>query len=487
MNGRVRVKKSSISSSTLTQLSILFSIVTLSIITWDLIRVKFKLDSCSTQLDNYAFHSPELNTIQQHSECTKQDQHFVLLFDLWERLANFRTALQQIMAIGLDSEFKVVEPFVYETKVQYGMHLPYLFRTKNASIQGLSTYFSTETAIENGSLIEYKNWRNSASIHDPSVQSTVGYISALVVFDWKNELPRNSQTADPFWWCDGTHAFSNVIEDGTTSNGLISIGQDVVYERIVCVDGVFVENDKNIGREFFDELFELVKAGTRFRGKCGAITLAFENYRKNGFGKYATHLIKTKYQSQVEMPLSKQYLKLARTVIARKKHELNSNAASIVVHFRMGKTMALLEGQSDSITLSEWANGCLHDLKNRTESIFQTTVKHSSEKPNFFIVSDLFNQGMKGGENPKSIEIRNLIDATKESIFEYFPNATVFNPLEHNLGSDTMGKSALVDLSLAVSADYFVSMRDSFAKLVQYERKLSSKDSDIILCRLNQS
>ena len=105
----------------------------------------------------------------------------------------------------------------------------------------------------------------------------------------------------------------------------------------------------------------------------------------------------------------------------------------------------------------------------------------------FYIVSDMYNHGWKGGETA-SIRAYLATNATKKRISEQLKTVHWFNLEEFGVSQDTMGMSGLVDAAMCVKADRFVhALRSNFGSWVAGQRAGKGKAETKVVNCMDQS
>eukprot|EP00184_Porphyridium_aerugineum_P003154 CAMPEP_0184695878 /NCGR_PEP_ID=MMETSP0313-20130426/3364_1 /TAXON_ID=2792 /ORGANISM="Porphyridium aerugineum, Strain SAG 1380-2" /LENGTH=718 /DNA_ID=CAMNT_0027154405 /DNA_START=321 /DNA_END=2477 /DNA_ORIENTATION=+ len=410
---------------------------------------------------------------------------YVLLYDLWERLVNFRSAFINIVLIGKDVGFNVVVPFVHETKVQAGLHTPHHYLEKNMSVTTLGEYFSVPEMKKFGNVYEYEEWAEKAAKFVKGNQwRVVSVVSAIVVFYWDKDIPRPAN-AGSFWWCDESiqdvpnmPKVETISAEAAGTENYKALSSQVVYERRVCVAGHETEFMDDRGSQAqLEQLFAFVESGVTNKA---TVTLAFQNYRKYGWKNYVQVL-----RRKVDNRLSENYVTLSPKVLSFAdsfKRRKMGGEDYIAIHFRAGRVMAHTQDyDTRGEYLKYWAFGCINSIQQKVDH-----WKAASMKPNMkvFVATDLLNDGMRGGEHPRGMHLRRALQEIKDRLFTAFGETVVLEQSDLDLigSSDLMGMASLLDIGIAVRSVQFISMRDSFAKLVVHERTRLELRSDMFLC-----
>jgi len=416
---------------------------------------------------------------------TAKQTRYLMVLDLWERIVNFRSAFIQLALIAQQANLILVEPFVFEAKVQHAMRVPEHFSDRGQNIQTLSTYFDTTKLYEQGAMVSYPTWATQAAVllstdqHNSSRASWehVSRLSALAVFVWAKDLADGDERL--FWWCDGHSAFGASYP--SVADEMRRLSPHVVFERTVCINGKVAVESAEVDLAFFDDLFGFVEAGLDDKdGSSRAhITIAFENYRKLAFETLARQ-IRTQSGAPVDsmLRLSPFAYERAALVLDSLRHSQQAEIV-IAIHLRAGRAMKqaaalpFSEDESSSVhrpsVLVKWAESCIAKLALEVDKV----RGRDAERVAYYVASDIFNDGMKGGESPINAGVSLDLDAIRSIMGSYFPDMHVLDldALQLNRDqSDVMGLSSLTDMAVCARADHFISMRDSFAKLVVAER-----------------
>mmetsp|Transcript_7731 Transcript_7731/g.13656 ORF Transcript_7731/g.13656 Transcript_7731/m.13656 type:complete len:546 (-) Transcript_7731:197-1834(-) len=456
--------------------------------------------------DSYNEPSPELKTSSRQeafetqnsnnppeAECSRKSQcdtwidkrgscvsRYVLMFDLWERLVNMRKAFSYMAMMGKDSGFNVVIPFVHGSKVNMKHHLPHHYINRSNPVSTLADYFSYDEMMKIGNVVPYSKWAKiSGQFVGGEYWKVASIISAVVYIDWGSAY--NKSTTMDFQWCDdgNTSTFHTdyyLLEVKKKHSVHNELAPEVMYERRLCIHGEHIEKMNAISAaDYWQRLFEFVESSVKVKQP---ITIAFQNFRKHAWQRYTESL-----RNQLEYQDIQSSLVLAGRILERASataHTKFGGSNFIAVHFRAGNMLNRLNKVNNGTKLAEWGIRCVDRLVTHLVNVKQSDT---GALP-LFLATDLLNNGMLGGESPRSAIMKNGLSQVQDYLLEQFKSAMTINesdalPLSQY---DVMGMASLLDMGMCVHADVFVSMHDRFSVFVDSERQRRGRSSHIVHC-----
>lgn len=396
-------------------------------------RVREDFDDSESTRDAQKPHSP---------------RKFVLILDFWERMVNVQTALKRVVQVGVDADFVVVEPFVYESKVSYEFSFPQHFTSVGLTPQPASTYFDTDELYATNNFASYESYleeniRNGSDIHL--------FIDAVLIFDWNNL----TGSAQPFWCQERLSDFN--IPRVPDKHQLWQLAEHVHIGGALCVSPNTTTDPKTVDGAFFDNMFHKVRQHTetlmrpRENRKCaGCVSIAFLNYRKHAFSGYisATGLRPYKNRSppmQVGLPAMR---------IASQLHKKRLGGGLFVtLQLRTGKAWVLSGRRGDKFL--PWLSNCVEKALVAVKVAKRLCkVENGGGEPGLYIASDMYNSGWKGGEKCTP-DVCDGIETVKQKI-QAAAQPVYFEPGDFNVTQDVMGMSSAVDAAMSVIASRFV-------------------------------
>ena len=123
----------------------------------------------------------------------------------------------------------------------------------------------------------------------------------------------------------------------------------------------------------------------------------------------------------------------------------------------------------DGQYLREWAWYCVQKIETMVKNI-------SAEFPGnykFYLATDLANSAMQGGDmRYMNAANTKVVDELRANMTTIFPGGVILDGMKDLVGvrGDIQGMAALTDLAVSVKSTHFVSMYDSFTKMVTWER-----------------
>lgn len=383
-----------------------------------------------------------------HAQKPPSPQNFILVLDFWERMVNVQTALKRIVQIGVDADFVIVEPFVYESKVSYQFSFPQHFTGVGLTPQPASLYFDT------GELHATNNFVSYESYLDENSESGSGghlFIDAVLIFDWKN-LTRNNQ---PFWCEDKLSEYNIPRVPGKLQTW--QLAENVQIGGALCVSPSATMDPETIDGTFFDDMFHQAQqhtekvVRTKENQRCAeCVSIAFLNYRKHAFSGYTSATGLRPYKNRSPPML----VGLPAMRIASQLHKKKMGGRHFVtLQMRTGKAW-VLSGRNGDVFLP-WLSNCIEKALVAVKVAKKSCeVETGAGEPGLYIASDMYNSGWKGGEKCTP-EVCDAIEIVKQKV-QAEAHPIYFEPGDFNITQDLMGTSSAVDAAMAVIASRFV-------------------------------
>ncbi|KAA8498918.1 hypothetical protein FVE85_6503 [Porphyridium purpureum] len=410
---------------------------------------------------------------------------FVLLFDAWERIYNMRKALVEVLVCAQEADYNLVVPFVFEAKIQAQMKLPPDFVKRGLSVGTLDDYFSVVHLKRTfGHVIDYDSWAVRSSVFlKANTWQHVSIIDAVVVFVWGPEAVRagGKGGGELAWKCDMEEAATyfkdqSVFPSERNALGFYALSEHVWAAALLCTSHAAVRRMNN-AKAALDAYFELAQQlSPRSQASVPAAdvptTIAMLNFRKQSF------IVNLTAEQEGAMKRAHDALVFSESAYHRADRMLERkqlNPANVVaIHLRVGRAMqelSLNNYDPDGEKVYEWGTSCIKRLA-------QEAKKVASSSTRFYLATDLLNNGMKGGENPRNKEVQSKVLNILDKLHESFPGASYvtdqdLQELLLDEGAprmERMGTASMLDYAVCVRAGHFISHLDSFSKLVLSER-----------------
>lgn len=372
--------------------------------------------------------------------------HFVLILDFWERMVNVQSALKRIVQIGVDADFVVVEPFVYESQVSRRLSVPEHFVGRGLHPQVAGQYFDTGELYATNKFVSYKTFTDVVA----NESSNSSYIDSVLIFDWDNPT-RGGQS----YWChERLSEFGLLPLKGKST--LWQLSDAVKVGGALCVSPMTTMTPKSVSASFFDALFHKVhqrSVRTQISGnfKCSScVSVAFLNYRKHAFTGYVSATgLRPFERRNPPMRVGQTAMRLAWQL-----HNVEFGGKPFVaIQMRTGKAW-VLSGQEANVFIP-WLSSCVE------KALVAVRVARNACKadgisgyPGIYIASDIYNSGWKGGE----VCTPDVCDALEnvKSLIEVELRPVRFKPSAFNITQDIMGMSSAVDVAMSLLAERFV-------------------------------
>lgn len=428
--------------------------------------------------------SPHELIIPEHTGSAAEHDYafnkFFLVLDFWERMINVQSGLRRLVQLGVDSGFTVVEPFVYESKVSRRFSFPEHFAEKNMTPQTAALYFRTEDLYATNRYISHDRFRQKIMVADasrvkPKSSARHGQtmpdfiIQAVVYFDWSNSLPRGNAS---FWWCDG-----KLHSDGFPKSRYgRRLCPGVHAQRALCLASRRTMSPARFSASLFHELYAFAWRGTRrVRQACGrCTTLAFMNYRKHAFTGFVSHTGAMPFRQKTP-PL--EVGELPGRLADRVRADLLGGRPHVAIQLRTGKAFALLEHYEARLAAHGAPferhaafKGWLQSCTRRVAAAARAAARDLGGRPVFYVASDMYNDGWKGGEACPA-EVAAALEAAKRELGAGLGAVRRFRPEAFGVRQDAMGLAGLADAAVCLRADRFVFARPSnFGRWVHEQR-----------------
>lgn len=409
---------------------------------------------------------------------------FVLVLDLWERMINVQSGLRRLVQLGVDSGFTVVEPFVYESKVSHKFAFPEQFHERNMTPQTASLYFRTEELYVTNRYISHEHFRKKIALpattklkfrHNGKANSlkrgTRFIIQSVVYIDWSHYKHTDNR---PFYWCN-RHLQNGKLEK--SRNGW-RIGPGMYAQRMLCLSSSSTMLPSRFTAKLFQDMFAFVKKGTRRQPQnCrDCITLAFINYRKHAFTGFVSHTGAMPFmQKTPPLEVGREPQRLAEQV----RSKLLKGKPYVAIQIRTGKAFVLLEHYERQLAskgtnftqheaFKEWLTSCTASLVKEARVVARQLGRSAA----FYIASDMYNDGWKGGEACPPM-VKQALEIAKKFLDKELKRVYWFKPSDFGIKQDAMGISGLADAAVCLKADRFMFTRPSnFGRWVHEQRML---------------
>lgn len=409
---------------------------------------------------------------------------FVLVLDFWERMINVQSGLRRLVQLGVDSGFTVVEPFVYESKVSHRYAFPEHFEEKNMTPQTASLYFRTEDLYVTNRYISHEQFRKKILISDyhklrwshkptrtfPEPKARF-IIQAVVYIDWTKSKRAENR---PFRWCKGNIP-TQKLQKSTLGWRL---GPSIYAQRMLCLSSSATMLPSKFTAKLFQDMFAFVSNGTRQVpqncGKC--VTLAFMNYRKHAFTGFVSHTGAMPFKQKTPpLEVGQEPQRLGEQVRSR----LLRGKPYVAIQIRTGKAFVLLEHYERLLTskgkpfmkhaaFKDWLKSCTENLVREARVV----ARQLGRKAVFYIASDMYNDGWKGGEKCPPV-VKEALEVAKRFLDKELKHVYWFKPSDFGIKQDAMGISGLADAAVCLKADRFMFTRPSnFGRWVHEQRTL---------------
>ena len=428
--------------------------------------------------------------------------NYILVLDYWERMINIQSALQRLVYLGVESNFTVVEPYIYNSKVSLSLSLPEHFHKEGLLPQPASLYYNTKGLYNTNHYTDYVEIRENFRLINQSKASIYNVnpiiIQAAVIIDWDSGYSRVdkskstkrktiSNNTQPFWWCDDKLRLYGMkrSEFGYTMGGEFHV------ERGVCLRASTTMYPSKFGVKFFEELYQFIRDDTRRRKRacntCKAV--AFVNYRKHLFSGFIGRVGERRFSQKITpLSVSENGMKLADRI---REEELNGRKY-IALQMRTGKAYSVFRNDEQRRILNgekvnndemfeRWLSGCVEMVVGEVKRM-RTKI---GRNVGVYMGSDMYNGGWRGGEEclPRGCI---ALEKAKQVIERNLGKVIVFDPRKYGIRQDDMGMAGVADAAMCVKADGFVFSKPSnFGKWIHEQRAMQGlvRDTVAVDCR----
>lgn len=380
----------------------------------------------------------------------------MMVTDLWERMVNHQRAVCALVLYGLERDFTIVEPFMYESRSINEYSLPEQFREQGMKPQPLSLYFDMSPLFDTGRLMKHGAFRQRIRLQGEEPRFVV---NAAVYIPW--DEPEENHQSRSYYWCD--EKFDTLRWKWKESE----YGREIVpgfhVQRLLCLNPFHsMEKDSPADSQYFDGLFAIAEEGTKHLSRqCEeCISVMVINYRKHLWNGVEPHEDRDKF-------LQKTYLSLLvgkepQAVARRVAKEALGGKKYVGIQMRTGKAYSLLGSYARFKSLEnghsifeKWLKECSASLIRRAKKLAQELKGENEEGVSFYIASDMINDGWKGGESA-SPEVEEMLNASFDQFKTELKDLHWFEPEKFGITQDAMGKSGLVDAAVVYFSDEFV-------------------------------
>lgn len=394
------------------------------------------------------------------------ENRLVMVTDLWERMVNMQIALRVFVMYAISSDFTLVEPFVYESKVMNEYSLPEHYSDLGYKPQPISLYFDTRPLFDTGHFINHQSLREKVRLQENHDQFV---INAAVLIPW--DAPEKQHRGRLLYWCDDE--FDKLMWDWPRSMYGRAIMPTFHVQRMLCLNPRLAAS---ANKTCFDELFKFAHSGTKnVKRACGdCVSVVFINYRKHLFKKM--QVAKESWGALPgQVPRTLVMGEELKALAGRVKKEMLGGRKYVGIQMRTGKAYSLLRAYDkyfmldavENAAFRKWLKVCSVKLVKRAKAL----AGELGNGTPFYLASDMLNEGWKGGEWA-SDEVRALLNDSMRYFEEELGNLHWFKPEKFGVTQDVMGVSGGVDAAVAYLADGFVYSKPSSLGLwVEMQRK----------------
>lgn len=414
---------------------------------------------------------------------TVYHNNMVLVLDFWERMVNIQTGLRRLVQLSVDSDFTVVEPFLYQSRATPQFSFPEQFLTANLTPQPASLYFRTETLLHTNRYITHEDFRRRFRVNEPvhNARKTRFVLNAIVIFKWDmaHSDRRMSPHGYPFYWCDEELKKNGLVRRKGQGYALIS---NVLVQRAVCFSVKSTTSPARFYPVIFRRLFQFVRSGTQtVSTPCGnCVAIAFMNYRKHAFTGFVSDMNSLPFfQMSPPLDVGNFPRRLARKVQRR----LLEGQRYVAVQIRTGKAYTLLAKKERRMMAAgmvfrkhemfeHWLGDCIkavtREVVHQRQALGEASV--------VYVASDMYNDGWRGGELCP-MEVANLIKVAKKKLKKELGIVRYFEPWVYSIRQDLMGMAGLVDAAVSLDADRFIySTPSNFGTWIHAQRAITGRE-----------
>eukprot|EP00178_Gracilaria_changii_P016675 TRINITY_DN479_c0_g2_i1.p1 TRINITY_DN479_c0_g2~~TRINITY_DN479_c0_g2_i1.p1 ORF type:complete len:468 (-),score=135.89 TRINITY_DN479_c0_g2_i1:58-1461(-) len=367
---------------------------------------------------------------------------YLLLLDAWERMVNVQYALRRLLNVAVDANLSLVEPFMYQSKVQLHYSLPEMFQHKQLLPQAASTFFDSRQLYNTSHYVPYQRFEQ----HFALAHSRTSFIHAALFLTWRDaywmgarDVLRNwlSPLPPPLWWCDSNlHRLPGRYNRSTR---MFHITPSVQIARAVCAPPSALTN-----ASFFHTLFDTLRAHVRATTppSCAhCVSVAVANYRKHAVQSYISTAGVAASQPVAPLSLSRSVMRTARALLQR--HV--GDGAFVAAHIRSGKAYALITARGNYSAFQQWLRPCVQRLARSASSV----------RLPVYVAADLFNDGWLGGETAVD-EVREALRDARHALSGAHMFRLRAERERQLVAQDHMGMASAIDAAAALMATHFV-------------------------------
>lgn len=411
---------------------------------------------------------------------------------------------------------------MYESMVLKKLCTPEAFRRSGLVAQPVSKYLNVSHFMDTRHFIPFDDFAQTVASPVANDDGAI-VVTAAVHFIWDRAddlgipLPdvRNQSKSTLFFPCED--AFRKVPYNQTPSGWLIEYG---LYARhAICMDGRGDWMRPATLPQFLSQLFRTVRAlpggGQTSNSKRGhsvrnenalskPVSVVMINYRK-----YITERFQPTRQTLPRLapaPPSAFGTQIATRLISQHFQD----EPFVAIQFRTGRTMATL--RHNTFPDRAWENKLSIEASSALNRLFRDWVfkcadtlidnaliqaaqlSNASENPDgmqnqtapskvaFYLASDIFNDGWKNGEYETS-DTRSILNDVVTHFQNRLGRVIRFNSTAHaEITQDSMGLSAVIDISVAYLAPAFVSHMHSTVGRHIGDVRSEWRDAKSVLC-----
>lgn len=420
--------------------------------------------------------------VADHVAPVQAGNRVMLVLDLWERMVNMQSGFKRLVQIGIDADFKVVEPFVYESRISSAFAFPEQFHARNLTPQPLSTYFSTSELYTSKHFMSYETFREDSlgarsgrAVGRTEPQPV--WIDAVLQIDWNQ---RHATENAIHSWCNDI--LKRLPRKTIHSYQGWMLRDSVMVGGAVCVPAGSISTPGNFTAAFFNTLYNDV---ARKFSKYGSleenrrrkqVSIALLNYRKHGFSGYTST-----FGSQPALT-KMQAMRVGqepRRIAQRMHHMELKSQPYVALQIRTGKAWVL---SGFNVTrFSTWLDACVDEAIGGVKLLLMDLKSPGG----VYLASDMFNKGWKGGEDCPP-EVRTLLNAAISRLWARLGTVVRFVPTQYGVSQDEMGMAGVVDAAMCVRASRFIFvMPSSFGQWIDDQRQLKHMHPTLkIKCKL---
>lgn len=167
--------------------------------------------------------------------------------------------------------------------------------------------------------------------------------------------------------------------------------------------------------------------------------------------------------------------------------ELLGGRPYVAIQLRTGKAYALFErydnkmlSQGHNVTRYESFKNWMATCSSRLVRQARDTARGLGSRSVFYIASDMYNDGWKGGEKCPP-QVARVLEETKAYLDRELGGMRWFNPVSFGITQDAMGISGIADAAVCLKADRFMfAVPSNFGRWVHEQRSSVSEESGTV-------